>query len=169
VVQPAEVRDGVDGAVAVFDGARLRRVAVQRLMAARAVVVRDILAEELAQVRFVQRHQVVRELAPDAPDDALGDGPRRRIERQLPHPRRRRACGLHVRLGGQSPNVRASGLANEGRMRPVLLAVVVNAWPDEQSLCIRARNQSDAYFVLAHRSASLRITAGYDGSAIETS
>ena len=73
-MQPAEMRERVDGAIAVIDGARLRRVAVERLMASRVVVVRDVLIEDLAQVRLVQRHQVVGALAADAADDALAYG-----------------------------------------------------------------------------------------------
>ena len=73
MVQPAEVRDGVDGAVAVQNVARLRRIAVERLVAARAVVVLDILSQGLAQVRFVERDEVIRAFTPDAADDPLGE------------------------------------------------------------------------------------------------
>ena len=59
VMQPAEVRDRIHGAIAILDSSRLRRVAVQRLVAPRAVVVRDVLAEDLPQVRLVERCDAV--------------------------------------------------------------------------------------------------------------
>ena len=63
MVQPAEVRDRDGGAVAVLDIARFRRVAVQRLMAARLVVVLDVLTKHVAEVVFAPRDDVVGALA----------------------------------------------------------------------------------------------------------
>ena len=61
------MRDGEDGAVAVFDPARLRRILVPRLMAARLVVVLDVLTQKIAEMRFAPRDDVVGALAADAP------------------------------------------------------------------------------------------------------
>ena len=76
-----------------------------------AVVVRNVLAEDLAQVRFVERHQVVRALTSNAADDAFGEGVLQREARSVSreradesqqvqgevHPERSRAA-----LGGAS-------------------------------------------------------------------
>ena len=74
VMKPAAMRDGVDGAVAVFDGARFRRVAMQRHVEARRVVVLDVRAQHAPHMLLPPRDDVVRALTPDAADDALGGG-----------------------------------------------------------------------------------------------
>jgi len=71
MVQSAEIRPRHDRARSVLDRARLRRVAAERLVATRRVVVLDVLAQHGAKVALAERDDVVRALTADAADDAL--------------------------------------------------------------------------------------------------
>ena len=80
VVQPANVRNGDHGsAPGRFNLAWGRRVAVQRLMGARDVIVIEIIREDVFQVRFVQHDHVVQAFAADRADQPFNVGilPRR--------------------------------------------------------------------------------------------
>ena len=74
MVQTTEDGCRDDRPVAVFDLPRLRRIAVQRHVAARLVVVGHVLAEHAPQVTFAERDDVIKTLAADAADDALDEG-----------------------------------------------------------------------------------------------
>ena len=73
VVQAAEKGDGTNGVGAALDFARLGRIAFERRVAARTVVVLSVPAQDAAQVRFAQGDDVVKTLAADAADRALDE------------------------------------------------------------------------------------------------
>ena len=114
VVQAAEMGDGTDGVGATLDFARLGRVAFEREMAARTVVLLSVPAQDAAQVRFAQGDDVVKTLAPDAPDDPLDERvlPRRLLcVDDLRDAHRRDPLAEDIAVGGVAVSMR-SGATN---------------------------------------------------------
>ena len=65
---------GNDAAVLGWlDGARLRRILLEREVGARAVVVAEVAAQTTSKVCLVQDDDVVEKLAADGADDSLGE------------------------------------------------------------------------------------------------
>ena len=75
MVESADLRQGNDGAAfGWLDGARLRRVLLERQVRARAVIVAEVAAQTTTEVSLVQDDHVVEEFAADYADYALGEG-----------------------------------------------------------------------------------------------
>ena len=72
VMQPADVREGDHAALTRwFDLTRDRRVAVERQVASRLVVVREVRGQDPQQVRFVEHDHVVQAFAANRADESL--------------------------------------------------------------------------------------------------
>ena len=81
MMEPAEMRDRDNGAIALLNGARQRRVAVQRQVRPRLIVVDRVALQPSAQVALTERDDVIRALTPDRADDPFRE---RILPRRLP-------------------------------------------------------------------------------------
>jgi hypothetical protein len=104
VVKSADLRDRHNApACWRLDFARMRAVVVEGLMRAGGVVVREVAAQQTAEVRFVDHDDVIEAFPTNRADDALGEGilpERPRRDKDLAYPQAFHPPSEHVPVDG---------------------------------------------------------------------
>jgi hypothetical protein len=104
VMKAADLRDRNDAPARWrLHLAPMRAVVVEGLMRARGVVVREVTAQQAAEVSFVEHDDVIEAFPPNRPDDALGERilpGRSRRDEDLANPQAFRPPYEHVAVDG---------------------------------------------------------------------